>query len=415
MWTGANRQPEPELKAALVFFALLVPVAARSQDVPPGLADVELARSRACVPALGRIEELDSILRPYAIRMERLRALGRAISLEDRAEAGTLAEADSVESEVARWFVADSTLAARYIAEKVESIQVERAEARAAILERIRASMQAVGAEAQGLIGDAAAVEEAARPCEGAIFVRSAVLEACAASGSALCRAAADTLPQGPYRFVEAPADLWDVEDYRPWTTPEPLQGTPQGALVGARTAAQARRGNVVVGVALAPLLRARSEVDSARTAELEANLDSLGYTFDHPLFLMAPVIELEANVPAPVGGETHLLLHFGDLSGEDILWNTEVGAGGVFQASILASRTDLERLQAGEVVSLTAVRLPEGEDPTAEPIYTVPILQVGQAQNVAALLQYMSGGALGRDLAALIPPTEPGVGSPER
>jgi len=70
-----------------------------------------------------------------------------------------------------------------------------------------------------------------------------------------------------------------------------------------------------------------------------------------------------------------------------------------------------LERLQAGELVSLTAVRVPEGENPIAEPIYTVPLLQVGQTQSVTALLQYMAGGGLGRDLAAIAPPPQAGAG----
>lgn len=407
------------MKAAPVLLALLIPVAALGQDttaaapaIPPALAEVELARSRACVGALNRIEELDSILKPYAARMERLRALGRAVTLEDRNEAGALAAGDSVEAAVARWFVSDSVLAARYIAEKVESIQIQRTEGRTAILGEIRAVMQAVNTEAQSKIGDSDALDAAALPCEGAIFVRPAVREACAGSGSRLCRAAADTVAQPNYRFVNDANDLWDVEDYRPWTTAEPLQATSDGGLAGARTAAQARRGNIVVGVALAPLLRARSELDSTEVKALDAKRDSLGFIFDHPQFVMYPVIEMEARVPAPIGGETHLLLHFGDLSGDDVIWSGEVGEGGLKQASVLASRTDLDRLQGGELVSLTAVRLPSGENAVAQPVYTVPILQVGQSQNVTGLLQYMAGGALGRDLAALIPPGQPGAGT---
>ncbi len=408
------------MKAAALLLALLIPGALQGQDttatvVPPGLADVEIARSRACVATLGRIEELDAVLQPYAVRMERLRALGRAVTLEDRGEVGALSEADSVEVAVARWFVADSILAVRYIAEKVESIQIERTEARTVIVDRIRAEMEAVNTEAQKHIGDGDALDAAAQPCDGAIFVRSAVLEACAGSETRLCRAAADTVPQGGFRFVNDAADLWDVEEYRPWTTAEPLQPTPDGTLGGARIVTQARRGNMVLGLALAPLLRTRAELDPAQAADLEANLDSLGYIFDHPGFVMSPVLELQASVPPPVGGETHLLLHFGDLSGDDVIWTSEVGTGGLMQASILGSRADLERLRAGELVSLTAVRVPEGENPVAEPIYTVPLLQVGQTQSVTALLQYMASGALGRDLAALVPPPEPGSGTPGR
>jgi hypothetical protein len=236
-------------------------------------------------------------------------------------------------------------------------------------------------------------------------------MEACAGSQSTLCRAAADTAAQPPYRFVDTPTAIWDVENYSPWTTPEPLQGTPQGALMGARTAAQARRGNVVVGVALAPLLRNRQELDSAQIAEFEANLDSLGFTFEHPAIVMAPAFEIQANVPAPLGGETHILVHFGDLSGDDLVWSQEVGTGGLVQAMFPASGSHLARLLAGELLSLTAVRVPPGENPTAEPVYTLPILQVGQAQNVAALLQYMRDGGLSRDLAALVPPGPGGGG----
>lgn len=400
------------MKAALLLLpALLIPSAAVAQEEPPaGLAEVELARSSSCVAALARLADLDSIARPYALRMERLRALGRAVSLEDRAEAGALGAADSLEAAVDRWFVADSALAARYVAERTEATQEERTKARNATLDAIRAAMQATATEAESKLVDAQAAEEAAQPCDGSIFVRSAVLEACAGRGSELCRAAADTAARGAYRFVDKPTDIWDVEDYRPWTAPGPLQGTPEGALVGARTAAQARRGNVVLGVALAPLLRNRAELDSAQIAEFEANMDSLGFTFEHPTIVMAPAIEIQASVPAPIGGETHVLVHFGDLSGDDVVWNSEVGKGGLLRATFPASRRDLARLEAGDPLSLTAVRLPPGENPTAEPVYTVPLLQVGQSQSVGALLQYMRDGGLARDLAALVPPQPPGA-----
>ncbi|MDP2957892.1 MAG: hypothetical protein Q8N53_15805, partial [Longimicrobiales bacterium] len=334
--------------------------------------------------------------------------------LEDVAQAAPLSAVDSMEVAVARWFVADSVSAARYVAEGNETIQGARAQARTAILDQIRQAMQAVGAEAQSHMGDAAAIEAAAQPCQDAILVRSAVVEACAGVTSELCLAAADTAAREPYRFVDRPEDIWDVEDYRPWSTPEPLQGTPQGALVGARTAAQARRGNIIVAVALAPLIRNRTELGEPEIAEFEANLDSLGFTFEHPLFVMSPAIEVQVRVPAPIGGETHLLLHFGDLTGDDVIWSVEASTGGLLQAVFPASAANLARLRAGETVSLTAVRVPEGENPEAEPVYSVPLLAVGQTQNVDALLQYMASGGLSRDLAALVPP-EPGAGSPGR
>ena len=381
---------------------------------PAGLADVELARSRACVASLGRLEELNRVLDPYARRMERLRALGRAVSLEDIGEAGTLTPTDSVENAVAQWFAADSVLAARWVAERADALQEERAAARAAILEVVRGAMQEVGAEAQAQMGDAAQVEADARPCEGAILVRSAVVEACGDATSSVCQAAANTEQSARYRFVEAPGDLWDVSDFRPWTQPEPLQLTPQGALIGGRTAARARRGNTVFTVALAPLIRNRSELSEEEAVEFQANLDSLGFTFQHPTLVMAPAIEVQANVPPPIGGETHVLIHFGDLTGDDVIWSTEVGNGGLIQAVFPAAASDMARMQAGEVVSLTAVRVPEGDAAEADAVYTVPLLTVNQAQFVGSLLQYMAGGGLSDDLARLVPPSE-GTGSPGR
>lgn len=408
------------MRAGSVFLALvLFPGAAgvSAQDLPPaGIAAVEGARSRACVPALNRLEALNRELEPYAARLERMRALGRAVSLEDRAEAGTLVAGDSLELAVAEWFAQDSTLAARWVAEGDSTLQDARAAARTAILGRITATMQAVGTEAQGRLGDAAQIESAAAPCEGAVLVRPAVLEACAGETSELCQAAAATEQTGPFRFVDAAEDLWDISDFRPWSQAGPLQVTPQGALVGGRTGAQARRGNLLLAVGIGPLIRNRSELSEEEVATFQANLDSLGFTFDHPAVVMAPAWEITASVSAPMDGETHVIVHFGDLSGDDVIWSTEVGEGGLLQAVVPASGADLARLQAGEVVSLTAVRVPEapeGETPEADAVYTLAVLQVGQAQQVAALIQYMAGGGMSQDLAALLPP--PGGGAPAR
>ncbi|MGW8264815.1 MAG: hypothetical protein ACWGSQ_00505, partial [Longimicrobiales bacterium] len=182
------------------------------------------------------------------------------------------------------------------------------------------------------------------------------------------------------------------------------------GGLLGARTAARARRGNVVFSLSLTPLLRRRSELTEEEIGEFQANLDSLKFTFDHPLFVMAPGFELRAELPAPLGGETHYVLHFGDLSGDDIIWTIEAGTPGRVQASFPATEAALSRLQAGEPVSLTALRIPEGgvAEEVAEAVFTLTLLQVGQANNVGTLVQHMSSGDLGRDLAALVPP---GVG----
>ena len=403
------------LLIALVFNTA-APRILRAQDTPPpGLAEVELARSRSCMGKLERLAALNATLEPIARRLDRLNALGRAVSLEKPEDVGPFDLSDPVEGEVARWFAADSTLAVRYLASPDSALLEERSAARTAILDRIRQSMEELAADGQAKAEEGAPIREAAQPCEGAILVRSAVLEACANTSSPVCAAAAAQEPEGPLQFVDSPEDLWAVEQYHPWTEPVGLQPSPDGGLSGARTSARARRGNVVYSVSLAPLLRRRSELTQEEIREYEANLDSLGYAFDHPLFVMAPVFELRAQLPAPIGGETHYVLHFGDLTGDDVIWSIEAGTPRLVQASFPAREPALCRLQAGEPVSLTALRIPqaEGSDSEAEAVFTLTLLQVGQANNVAALLQHMASGALSRELAALVPPG--GGGQPGR
>lgn len=375
-----------------------------------GLAAVELARSKDCVGSLARLADLNRRLDPFAQRMERMRTLGRAISLEDTAEAVPFSTTDSVEVAVADWFKADEAMAQRLVSVPDSAVAARRAAAREAILETVRGAMAAVNEGAQAEMVDADKVEADAVPCEGAIFVRPAVLEACTGVTSVLCDAARDTVQRPDYRFVDEPADLWDVEDYRPWSSPGPLQVTPDGAMSGGRTAARARKGNIVVIVGLMPLLRPRESMSPEEISEFQTNLDSLGFTFEHPDFVMAPALDVQANVPAPMAGETHYILHFGDLSGDDVIWSIPAGEQAVIRATFPATGVDLARLQRGDVVSLTAVRLPteapaDGGEVQAEPVYSIPLLQVNQTQSINLLLQYMATGDLGRDLVKLIPP----------
>ncbi len=344
-------------------------------------------------------------MEPFAVRLDRVNALGQAVSLEKAGDVVPFNRADPLEDAVARWFAADSALAVRNIAQPDSAISQERRMARTSILDQLRQALEEASAEAQGKIREGAPIQVAAEPCVGAILVRSAVLEACATTPSPVCEAARAQEPQGSYRFVDAPEDLWDLEQYGPWSQSGPLQRGADGNLVGARTDARARRGNVVFTVAVAPLFRPRSELSEEEVAQFNANLDSLGFVFGHPLLVMAPGIELQGNLPPPLGGENLYALHFGDLSGDDMIWNMEAGSGGQFQASFPASASALARLQAGEVVSLTALRVPEEEGAEAEAVFTLSLLQVGQSNNVGALLQYMGGGGLSTDLLALIPP----------
>jgi len=359
------------------------------------------------VASLADLAALNASLEPIARRLDRMNALGRAISLEKREDVEPFDPSDPVEEEVVRWFSADSALAVRLMATRDSALVAERRAARTAILERITGTIQELAVEGQNRAREGAPIQEAAQPCEGAILVRSAVLEACADTPSPVCEAAAAEDPEGTIRFVDSAEDLWDVEEFRPWTQPAPIQPTPDGGLTGARTAARARQGNVVFTVALAPLLRRRADLQEEEIGQFEANLDTLAFTFDHPLFVMAPAFEIQAQLPDPLGGETHYLFHFGDLTGDDVIWSTEAGPPRLVVASFPATKEGLARLQAGEPVSLTAVRIPaaEGGEAQAEAVFTITLLQVGQVNNVATLVEYMKGGGLSRDLAALVPP----------
>lgn len=412
---GKVHSTERPLRPVNLFLSVLllpplavVPTALRGQDSPPpGMAAVELARSRTCVGSLARLAELNATLEPIARRLDRLNALGRAVSLEKPEDARPFDAADPLEDAVERWFTADSALAVRILADPDSALVEDRRTARNAMLDRIRQTVQEVAVEGQEKAREGAPIQAEAQPCEGAILIRSTVLEACATTSSPVCDAAAEQEGEGSGGFVESPEALWDIEQYRPWTQPTPLQPGPNGGLIGARTSARARRGNIVFSLSLAPLLRQRSELSEEEIAEFRANLDSLGYSFDHPLFVMAPGFEIQAQLPPPLGGETHYVLHFGDLSGDDVIWNMEAGTPGRVQAFFPARPQDLVRLEAGEPVSLTALRvLPEEDAETnAEAVYSLTLLQVAQSTNVAVLLQHMASGELSRDLAALVPP----------
>jgi hypothetical protein len=341
--------------------------------------------------------------------VNRLNSLGRAITLEKRQDVEPFNNEDPIEVSVAGWFAADSTLASRFLQEQDSTILVERSSARTEILDLLRQRIQEVSAEAQAQMDDGAEIRAAAEPCVGAILIRSAVLEGCGGEESPVCEAAAAEGIQSSYIFVDAPADVWGVEEYGPWSEPAPIQIGPAGELMGASTSARARIGNVSIMLTLRPLLRRSSELSEEERAEYRANLDSLGFTFDHPSFEMAPGLDLQGKIPPPLGGETHYLLHFGDLSGDDIIWSMEAGEGGPIRTVLPARATDLERLRAGEMVSISAIRAPVEEGEVGEAVFTLSLLQVGQEPYVGALLDYLSDGSFNQDLRALFPPSSGG------
>ncbi len=390
---------------ALVVLALVPPVLRAQEGPPPGLAAAENARSRSCVGALGRLGELNMQLEPLGRRAARLRALNQAIALEDSTQVTPLDASDAVESAVRQWFSTDAALGRRYAETGDSTINDRRATAKDSIRQRLQQDMDSLRSKAEAESTDAQEIQTAAAPCQGAVLVRPAVLEECraTASDSQVCAAAADTAQGDLFRFVDHPEDLWDIQEFRPWTDPGPLQVTQDGSLVGARTAARSRLGNVVVTVALAPMIRERDQVDSTQAADFDANLDSLGITFDVPQFVMAPALEIQANLPQPIGGETHYLLHFGDPASPAVVWSVPAGSGGLFQAMVPLSGENLNKLQAGDPLSLTAVKLngppAEGQPPQADFVFSVGIMQVNESRATSALLDYMVNGGLAEDL----------------
>ncbi len=389
--------------------------AALEDQVPPRLAAVETARSRRCVPELATLASLNDDLAPLADRADRIRTMARAITMEDTTGVTPFQGSDPLEKAVAQWFASDGALAKKWANTGDTAIARQRRDAKSAILKHLSETLDSLNTRANARIGQAGDVDAASQDCEDAILVRSAVLEVCDTTASPVCAAAkapagAAAQEQQRFRFVDKPEDLWDVESLRPWTSPGPLSVAPDGSITGARTGALARRGNVVAVVGLQPMIRPRSSVTDAQAKGFDANLDSLGFSFQSSRFIMAPVIMLQLDVAGPLAGETDYILHFGDLSdpGDQVVWSTEAKAeGGPYTAAIPASKKTLARLAQGQPLRLTAARISKGGDsPQGEPVYSLAITPVNQAQAVSSLLQYMGGGALARDLSAMAPPT---------
>lgn len=386
----------------------------------PNFEAAELARSRRCVPELARIEDVTSELEPRRQRAERIQDLHRAVTLEDSLRVAPLAEDDSLEREVREWFIADRDLALRYLDTEDEAIRERRRTRRQRMLTRLEEAYGEVSREAEEIVASAEDLARAVRDCEDRIFIRSAVLEACETASSPVCEAARSRESSESFRFVDDAADLWNVEQLRPWSEPSRLRPTPDGGLGGARTASRAGRGNLTLDVSLEAMIRPREALSEEQLAEFDANLASLGFEFELEGFVMAPVLAFELDVPGTLGRETHYLLHFGDLSdpARDVLQTVPVPESWPLGFAFPATEAVLSRLAEGEPLSVTAVRMPEGGDGQGEAVYSLSLTAVGQARSVGALLEYMESGDLADDLAALLPsdasedvdaPREPG------
>lgn len=394
---------------ALLLAALVIPSGIAAQDpFQSGLAAIEAARSSACVGILARLDVLNRTLQPLAERSQRLLAIGRAIALEDRSVIDSLRVGDPTEAAVRAWFVSDGELGQRFVDTRDPAINEERSAAREVIRATVDSTLIAVQGEADSHIVAAGDLTAVAAPCEGAILVRSAVMEACRTESGPVCDDVDSGEPGDRYRFVDTAADLWDVTEIRPWTDPGPLQVGPSGQIEGARTLGYARQGNVVLTLAFAPLLQEKSELTPEELARFEEIVDSLGFDFSHPDIAFTPSLGLRATLPEPLAGETFYVLHFGAPDEAEVIWTGPAGTGAPLDATIVLNPQYATSLAAGMPISLTAVVAgaeaggEEGSD--NEAVFSIQLTPVSQSRAVRALLGYMSS-QLSKDLAALVPP----------
>ena len=387
----------------LLLAVLSKPVIGVAQDAPPaGIAEIELERSRVCVPVLSQLDALNLQLQPLGIRTERLRQIAAAIAIEDRTVMDSLNVNDPTESAVRDWFLSDGRLAQSFLDTNQQTILQQRTVDRELIKGTVQATLEGIQSEAQGIIEEAGDFGAEASSCEGAILIRSAVIEACGSEQNLICDAAKPANSDGAYRFVDSPEDLWDVQEFRPWTSPGPLQLAPDGQLDGASTVAFARQGNVAFSVAFQPDIRPRADMAPENIQTFQTLLDSIGFEFNHPELIYAPALTIRATLPEPLAGEDRYAIHFGAIEGGDVIWEGPSGTGAPIEISILLTPIHIVKLTQGESLELTAIRsLDDSSDEALFGLALTPVIQVAATQ---ALLAYMAT-QMPQDLNLLVPP----------
>lgn len=401
--------PAGALAVAAILMTLGAPPQVEAQGAPPpNMVADEVERSRSCVPVLSRLEELNQELAPLSRRVDRIEALYQAVALEDSLRVAPFDDARREDRLVREWFEADGDLAREYVESEDEALLEERRRLRAELEDELEEAFQTISQEADEILGEDEDFFAALGSCDGAILVRSAVVEACdAGAASAVCQEAREGDVDGEYRFVDSPEDLWDVEQLRPWTSPAGIGPRPDGGLGGASTGTVARRGNVRLALGVEPILLERGSVSAEEAAEFDAHLEAMGFEWDNPRFVMAPAVVVNLDIDRPLADESHYLLHFDDLSDppSQVFWSAVADADGPIQGVFAAPDEVLARLMSGDDVSLTAVRLTDDEEMEGDVLYSLSFTSVGQAEAVTALLSYMVDGQLSDDLARLFPP----------
>jgi hypothetical protein len=382
-----------------------LPVGAAAQ-MPVDFEAVELARSRACVGVLARVAALDVELGPLAERSQRLLAIGQAVALEEREVMDSLSASDALEVEVHAWFVMDGELAQQYVASPSPALVERRSAARDSIQAVIQRELETIQARADSLIATTGTLGTEAGNCSGVVLIRPAVLETCASAESPVCEAARDTT-EVDFRFVPSAEILWGLQELRAWTAPGPLQVMSNGQLGGARSVGFTRAANIVVTLAFGPRLRRRADLTPAEAARASSLADSLGFGAAHADVVFTPSLAVQATLPAPIGGETRYVLHFGSPEEADILWAGDAGTGAPLEGVVDLGPARLMRLQASEPLTLTALRATG--DGANDPVYSIELTSLNQGPTSRALVAYMTA-QLGTDLARLFPtqPTRP-------
>src|SRR4029079_3569281 len=114
--------------------------------------------------------------------------------------------------------------------------------------------------------------------------------------------------------------------------------------------------------------------------------------------------LTVELEVAEPLAGETRYFLHFGDLStpARDVVW-TALSTGHPLQAQVPAPKAVLDRLAAGEGLTLTAVRFTDAAQKQAEAVSSAALTQVAQVGAVKNLVESWRQD-LGTDFDELMP-----------
>ena len=178
-----------------------------------------------------------------------------------------------------------------------------------------------------------------------------------------------------------------------------------------AETGAVERRGNLRLSLTVKLTFQDRSKMTPEQIAAIQTDLDSIGFTFNHPAIVISPALAFEFRFAEPLAGENFYFLHFGDLSQptRDVIWSGPAQVRGPLQVLTPAKKSVLDRLAAGEIVSLTAARFADATSRQADAVYSLELTSARQASSVSALLSYITGAQLGEDFTALVPPPPAG------